>query len=248
MNTSGFATPGIRYQVDSYEAYFDKVKEFMSDCFGSDNRDSVLRIPPVYRLKIIDWLKQNYPQYQISEYELSGIYIQGDLDANIRYAAEQANRMGIIDADPKFMDQVCDALREKYPNKKFEIWSYEEIYKGTDIKHPKDGRSIIVDDFEISSKWHPAHLIGEVSTWMIEKITKEINQGKRIFRTDHNGEMVEILQKKYPDMSFTIKLYSEVFYWEKLDPEYIPTNSTVIIVDSFIVPPPKAFNGKINII
>lgn len=243
-----FSTGRIIFQEDTYEAYFNNVQKLMQNIFQNNNHYSeTLRVPPIYRKQIIEYLQQNYPQYEFFEYEIGGICVKGDLDANIRYCVndvEQGN--GIIHADQKYIEQILLALRNKFPEKKFEIEKDEDIYEGTNCDYDKGRRCIIVDDFEIYNKWFPVHFVGDFSDWLTNEILNKIEKGEKIIHTDHNEMVVDFLKKRFPNKTFEIKNFCDVFYWLDAENRSWRKNDMIIIIDDFVVPTPKKVQKNWN--
>lgn len=233
--TSDFSTPGISYVKDSYENYLDAVKKCMEQPFPNRNWDC-FQVPPVYREQIMQYLRETYPQYKIRTYQQSGIWLDGDLDANIRVAIREVEKGdNVIEID--FIEDVCRALQVHFPEGKFEIQDASQVYHGTFLMGKKTGKLIVVDDYERGDKWNIREtLCGEPSDWQVKKIQEDIELGHRVFRTEHNEELIELLRVKIPGRKFELKKNAEVFPWDlKAPPKY----TTVIVVDDFIVPPPK---------
>lgn len=75
--SSDFQTEGIYFKPDSYEAYFNAVvRDFKDRGFKGGKDWACFRVPPCYRDRAMKELQSMYSQYKISEYEISGIWIE----------------------------------------------------------------------------------------------------------------------------------------------------------------------------
>lgn len=102
----------------------------------------LLRVEPSYRETIMNNLKSKYPQYHFSTYEISGIWIYGDLAVNITSAIRSFEQYDsrIIRVYKDYTSQVCDKLKPLYPQHKFSVVEY-------------DGNNVIsVDDHHLKMK------------------------------------------------------------------------------------------------
>lgn len=230
-----FQTPGILFNEESFEKYQEGVDVYMTEPFKDDYK--LIRVPPVYRSEMIKYLKEKYTKYEISEFELSGIWVTGTTDDCTQVAIKNIRLgSGIIHVYESKIDQVYKNLQKEFPSMKLEIQTKREIYEGTDFGHDEnlEERVIVVDNFEYPQKWRPSHIIGDLNLSMIRLVKDGIDKGNKLIKTDHNEELVEILRKEYPNKHFEIKSYNDVFYWDLTISE-----GTVIVVDRFVVPKPK---------
>jgi hypothetical protein len=134
--SDGFHTGGCHFTEDSFESYFEAVKKVMKPgVLFSDNYFEILRVPPIYRQRIIEYLWATYPQYKIETYEVSGIFIWGDLNAYIRNAIRNVARGIYVLRNIKedYISRVLGALEKRYPQYIF------------DIRNVADVRSIVVN-------------------------------------------------------------------------------------------------------
>lgn len=219
----------------SFQECKDMVDERMKQPFQKDFK--LIRVPPVYRPEMIEYMKQKYFRWKIDEYELSGIWVYGDVDVCTEVAIrDMINDSMILHIFQFQLDQVFERLKKQFPSRKFEIQTKREIYVGTDFGKDEnlDERVIVIDDFELQGKWHPCHILGKITSCMINVVKDDIDKGKKLIKTDHNEELIQILRKEYPNKYFEIKSYNELFPW---DPPI--RKGTVIVVDNFVVPKPK---------
>lgn len=238
MDGLAFGTGWIKFKEKSYEEYLEQLEKEIPLMF-IDSPTEIIRIPPIYREKIMDYLKVKFPDREIEPYEISGIYIRGNIHDYMRYGIKEF-KDGKQIIQSKFLKDLLLVLKEYFPSHKFEIQPNSKIYEGLKFKY-EEGESIVVDDFEAPGKWQPCHCYSSNYEALAEKICRKVAKGMKIILTDHYEYILEKLRAKFPDKTFTVKLYHEVFPWLDWEDNFhkADKNLELIIVDGFVVPPPK---------
>ena len=116
----------FRFSNESKEEYETACLKELRRGFEGKNW-MLLRVPPHYRESITENLKAQYPQYHFSTYEISGIWIYGDLAVNTTSAIRdfESYCLGIIRVYEPYTSQVCDKLNALYPSDKFSVEEYD---------------------------------------------------------------------------------------------------------------------------
>jgi hypothetical protein len=223
-----------------------RVIEIIKTDFRNGERSVALTVPPDYRSKIIEELKKTYIEYEFHPFEWSGIFVESKkLEDHIRYAETSFDKYErqIIQVEQKFSNEILHALRSKFPKNKFELESNREIYAGLDHDYgvKMDDLAIVVDDFEIYNKWMPTHLYGTFDDRLQKEVISRVKNGNKTLQTQHNEVVVNFLKQIFPDITFEIRLFCDVFHWLSDSDKERRKGESIILVNNFIVPTPKRF-------
>ncbi len=117
----------IRFSDESSIEYEDVCLKELQRGFEGKNW-MLLRVPPKYRENIMQNLNSKYPQYHFQKYEISGIWIYGDLNVNIASSIRDYEQYssGIIRPYSKYISQVCEKFKTLYPEHKFSIVEHDD--------------------------------------------------------------------------------------------------------------------------
>jgi len=231
-----FNTEGISFTEKPYEAYIEQVDKELPSLF-LQGRTEFLRIPPVYRERVVEYLKTKLPGRRVGTYESSGIIIYGNSIDNLRYAISEVKK-GIPFIECEFLEEVADALGKEFPNMKFEVKETAKLYDGLSMR-PRSEKLIIVNDYNPLKKAIPPTYVHKDVHSLVFDLTKDINKGCKFFLIEHNKEeALKLLRKSFPERTFEIKLCKNVMPWLAWESQHYKKRKDdfIFIVDNFTFP------------
>jgi len=104
--------------------WLDLCKKELMKGFGNQSWMR-LRVAAEHRDSILATLQNEWPQYTFSKYEVTFIWIEGDLDVHINACEDELRwHSAVFESPQRFIVQVKEALQRNHPQDTFKIGTF----------------------------------------------------------------------------------------------------------------------------